>query len=135
MVAIKNDKLYRAQDIYIYIGVSSQPQFSFATFNSLLTGLSKIEYTLYTIQCMLLCPNIPQATLKQFIKADNRRQELTVLIYLDTLVKLRHYEKATKLEKKSPTCFDKTDVFTQQHQNKWDIFSNLCALLRKVKLY
>lgn len=26
--------------------------------------------------------------------------------------------------KKSPTCFDKTVVFTQYHQNKWEIFSN-----------
>ena len=26
---------------------------------------------------------------------------------------MRHYEKATKFEKKSPTCFDTTAVFTQ----------------------
>ena len=49
-------------------------------------------------------------------------------------VKLRHYEKATKFEKISPTCFDKTAVFTQQHQNKWEIFSNFCDLLRKTEL-
>ena len=33
--------------------------------------------------------------------------------------------------KKSPTYFDKTAVFTQQVQNKWEFFSNFCALLRK----
>ena len=37
--------------------------------------------------------------------------------------------------KKSPTCFDKTAVFTQQRQNKWEIFSIHCGLLRKPKLY
>ena len=36
-------------------------------------------------------------------------------------IKFRHYEKATKFEK-SPTCFDRTVVFTQQRQNKWEIF-------------
>ena len=37
--------------------------------------------------------------------------------------------------KKSPTCFDKTAVFTQLCQNKWEIFSNFCGLLKKVELY
>ena len=37
--------------------------------------------------------------------------------------------------KNSPTCFDKTVVFTQQRQNKWEIFSNFYALLRKAELY
>ena len=37
--------------------------------------------------------------------------------------------------KKSPTCFDKTVVFKQQHQNKWEIFSNFCGLFRKAGLY
>ena len=37
--------------------------------------------------------------------------------------------------KKSPTCFDKTAVFTQWCQNKWGIFSNFCGLLRKTELY
>ena len=36
--------------------------------------------------------------------------------------------------KKSPTCFDKTVVFTQQRQNKWEIFSNFCGLFRKAEL-
>ena len=37
--------------------------------------------------------------------------------------------------KKSPTFFDKTAVFTQQCQNKWEIFSNFCCLFRKAGLY
>ena len=37
--------------------------------------------------------------------------------------------------KKSPTCFDTTAVFTQQRQNKWEIFSNFCGLSRKAGLY
>ena len=37
--------------------------------------------------------------------------------------------------KKSPTCFDKTAVFTQKRQNKWEIFSNFCGLLIKTELY
>ena len=50
------------------------------------------------------------------------------------LSKLRHYEKATKFEKKSPTCFHYTAGFTQLRQNKWEIFSNFCDLLRKAEL-
>ena len=37
--------------------------------------------------------------------------------------------------KKSPTCFDKTAVFTQQGQSKLEIFQNVCGLLRKAELY
>ena len=37
--------------------------------------------------------------------------------------------------KKYPTCFDKTIVFTQYRQNKWEIFSNFCCLFRKAGLY
>ena len=37
--------------------------------------------------------------------------------------------------KKPPECFDKTVAFTQYCQNKWEIFSNFCGLLRKVELY
>ena len=37
--------------------------------------------------------------------------------------------------KKSPICFDKTAVFTQQRQNMWEIFSNFCGLFRKAGLY
>ena len=36
--------------------------------------------------------------------------------------------------KKSPTCFDKTVVFTQYHQNKREIFSYFCGLFRKTEL-
>ena len=39
------------------------------------------------------------------------------------------------LNKKSPTFFDKTAVFTQQCQNKWEIVSNFCGLFRKAGLY
>ena len=39
----------------------------------------------------------------------------------------------TKFEK-SPTCFDKTVVFTLQHQDKWEIFSKFCGLFRKAEL-
>ena len=36
------------------------------------------------------------------------------------------------MEKKiSPTCFDKTAVFTQYRQNKWDIFSNFLKPIQK----
>ena len=34
--------------------------------------------------------------------------------------------------KKSPTCFDKTAVFTQECQNKGEIFSNFVAYLEKL---
>ena len=37
--------------------------------------------------------------------------------------------------KKSPTCFDKIAVFTKYRQNKWEIFSNFCGLLRISELY
>ena len=40
-----------------------------------------------------------------------------------------------KIGKKSPTCFDKTAVFIQQRQNKWEIFSNFCCPLRKAEFY
>ena len=36
--------------------------------------------------------------------------------------------------KKSPTCFDKTVVFSQKRQNKWEIFSNFCGLFRKTEV-
>ena len=36
--------------------------------------------------------------------------------------------------KKTPICFDKTVVFTQYRQNKWEIFSNFCGLLTKAEL-
>ena len=45
---------------------------------------------------------------KQFALNKNELQKM-FLIY-KCLLKLRHYEKATKFEKKSPTCFDKTAV-------------------------
>ena len=48
-------------------------------------------------------------------------------------LKLRHYEKPQNL-KKCPTCFDKTAVFTQQRQNKWEIISNFCGVFRKAGL-
>ena len=48
-------------------------------------------------------------------------------------LKSRHYEKATNLEKIS-SCFDKTAVFTKKRQNKWEIFSNFCGLLKKAEL-
>ena len=51
-----------------------------------------------------------------------------------SILKIRHFEKATNLQK-SPTCFDKTAVFTQWCQTKWEIFSNFCGLLRKAELY
>ena len=51
------------------------------------------------------------------------------------LLGFRHYEKATKFEKKYPTCFDKTAVYTQQVQNKWDIFSKIYSLFIKAKVY
>ena len=37
--------------------------------------------------------------------------------------------------KKPSAYFDKTAVFTQQRQNKWEIFSIFCGLLRKAELY
>ena len=37
-----------------------------------------------------------------------------------------------KIWKKSPTCFDKTDVFTQYRQNKWEIFSSFVAFSEKL---
>ena len=52
---------------------------------------------------------------------------LSVKKILSLSLKLRHYEKATKFKKISA-------VFTQQHQNKWEIFSHFCGLLRKAEL-
>ena len=49
-------------------------------------------------------------------------------------VKLRHCEKATKLKKKSPSCFDVYLVNQLICQNKWEIFSNFCGLFRKPEL-
>ena len=40
-----------------------------------------------------------------------------------------------KIWKKSPIYFDKTAVYTQYCQNKWQIFSNFCGLFRKDGLY
>ena len=42
--------------------------------------------------------------------------------------------KATKFEKKSPACFDKTAVFTQYRQNKckWEIFLSFVAFSEKL---
>ena len=53
--------------------------------------------------------------------------------------KVREKEKKlnkTELElrqklKASPTCFDKTVVFTKQRQIKWEIFFYFCGLLRE----
>ena len=42
------------------------------------------------------------------------------------------YVKAAKFEKKSPACFDKTAVFTQYRQNKWEIFLSLVAFSEKL---
>ena len=47
-------------------------------------------------------------------------------------LKLRDYEKPTKFEKKYPTCFDKTAVFTQYIQNKWDFFKIFVAFSEKL---
>ena len=49
-------------------------------------------------------------------------------------VKLKHCEKATKLKKKSPSCFDVYLVNQQICQKKWEIFSNFCGLFRKAEL-
>ena len=54
---------------------------------------------------------------------------------LHNLLKLIHYKKATKLKKKSPTCFDKTAVFTRNVKTSGRFFSNFCALLRKPDFY
>ena len=35
----------------------------------------------WSVHCMLLCPNLPYTSLNQCSKADNKHNELTVLIY------------------------------------------------------
>ena len=50
-------------------------------------------------------------------------------------LKLRHCEKATKFEKRSPSYFDVYLVNQLICQTRREIFSNFCGLFRKAELY
>ena len=80
------------------------------------------------VQCMCLCPNGPQICFSQFGQADNRRQELTVLIYM-----LSEADTVFWQEKRNKTWFSDVNSILNTFQNKlgwYGIFECLSCFIK-----